>query len=145
MRHRRATRKFNRTASHRLRMLQHLSEGLFRSYAIVTTVTKAKEARPFAEQLITLARRGTPQDQREARRTIHDKMAYQTLFLKLGPHFKDRQGGYTRILRMARRPGDGAEVALWELVGREDLGHPPGKPVVKAEKQGTEKERAGTR
>ena len=145
MRHRRATRKFNRTASHRLRMLQHLAEGLFKSYAIVTTVEKAKEVRPVAERLITLARKGTPQSQRLVRRTIHDKTAYQTLFLKLGPHFAERAGGYTRIVRMARRPGDGAEVAVLELVGRETLGAPPGKPVRKAKQETPEKAGAGAK
>jgi large subunit ribosomal protein L17 len=131
MRHRRATRHFNRTASHRLRMLQHLAEGLFRNYQIVTTVEKAKEARAYAEPLITRARKGDPNAQREVRRVIHDKLAYQTLVGKLGPHFADRPGGYTRILRLGRRPGDGAEQAVLELVGREALGPPPGRPTFK--------------
>lgn len=142
MRHRRATRKFNRTASHRLRMFQHLVEGLFKSWAIVTTVEKAKEVRPIAEELITLGRKGDPQSQRQAQRTVRDKMAYQTLFTKIGPHFAERNGGYTRILRLARRPGDGAEVALLELVDREKLGPPPGKPVI-VKKEAKEKAGAG--
>ncbi len=112
-------------------MLQHLSEGLFRNWMIVTTVEKAKEARAFAEPLITLARKGDPQSQRQVQRTIHDKMAYKALFEKLGPHFAERAGGYTRIVRLGRRPGDGAEVAVLELVDREKLGPPPGKPVIK--------------
>lgn len=144
MRHRRATRKFNRTASHRLRMFQHLAEGLFKSWMIVTTVEKAKEVRPIVENLITLARRGDSQAQRQARRTIHDKMAYQTLFTKLGPHFAERNGGYTRIIRLARRPGDGAEVALLELVDREKLGPPPGKPTF-VKKEAKEKAGAGAK
>lgn len=97
---------------------------------IVTTVEKAKDARAFVEPLITLARRGDPQAQRQVRRTIHDKLAYKTLFEKLGPHFADRPGGYTRIVRLGRRPGDGAEVAVLELVDREKLGPPPGKPRI---------------
>jgi large subunit ribosomal protein L17 len=118
-------------------MLQHLAEGLFRSYQIVTTVDKAKEARAFVEPLITLARKGDPQAQRQIRRVIHDKLAYQTLLQKLGPHFAERPGGYTRVLRLGTRPGDGAERAVLELVGWESLGPPPGRPpkVRKAEKE----------
>jgi large subunit ribosomal protein L17 len=131
VKHRRDHRRFNRKTEHRMRMLQHLSEGLFRSWMIVTTVEKAKDARAFAEPLITLARKGDPQAQRQVQRVIHDKMAYKTLFEKLGPHFAERPGGYTRIVRLGRRPGDGAEVAVLELVDREKLGPPPGKPVIR--------------
>lgn len=143
MKHRRAHRRFNRTSEHRLRMLQHLAEGLFRSYAIVTTVEKAKEARKYAEPLITLARKGDDHNaQRQVRRVIHDKVAYQTLFGKLGPHFAERPGGYTRIVRIGRRPGDGAETAVLELVGRETLGAPPGKPTFVSKKKREAREAA---
>ena len=142
MRHRRANRKLGRTTPHRLRLFQHLSEALFRTYQIVTTITKAKEVRPFVERLITLGKAGTPQSQRMAQRVIKDKMAYLTLFQKIGPHFADRPGGYTRIIRVGRRPGDGAESAILELVDREKLGQPPGKPV-KASKGAKEKEKEG--
>lgn len=110
-------------------MLQHITEGLFKSFLVVTTVEKAKEARAWLEPLITCARKGDAQSQREVLRVIKDKVAYKTLFDKLGPHFKDRPGGYTRILRIGRRPGDGAEQAVLELVDREKLGPPPGKPT----------------
>jgi len=143
LRHGRGLRKLGRTGAHRLRLLQHITEGLFRSFQIQTTLEKAKEVRPFAEHLITLARRGNPQSQRLARRVLHDKMAYTTLFTKLGPHFADRAGGYTRILRVGRRPGDGAEVVVLELVGREQLGDAPGKAPSKARKAAKEKEGAG--
>ena len=116
-------------------MLQHLSEGLFKSYQIVTTVAKAKEARSYAEPLITLAKRADYQAQRQVRRVIHDKTAYRTLFEKLGPLYAERKGGYTRILRLGRRPGDGAEQAVLELVDREKLGPPPAKPVAAAKKE----------
>lgn len=129
MRHRRSTRHFNRFASHRLRMLQHITEGLFKSFLVKTTLEKAKEARAWAEPLITLARTGDSQSQRIVQRSIKDKVAYKTLFEKIGPHFADRAGGYTRIIRMGRRPGDGGEVAVLELVEREKLGPPPGKPT----------------
>ncbi len=140
MKHRRAHRRFNRTTEHRLRMLQHLSEGLFRNWMIVTTVDKAKETRKFAEPLITLARKGDSQAQRQVQRVIHDKTAYKALLEKIGPHFAERAGGYTRIVRLGRRPGDGAESAVLELVDREKLGPPPGKPVFK---KAAPKEQAG--
>ncbi len=138
MRHRRATRKLSRTSAHRKRLFQHLAEALFRTYQIVTTVDKAKAARPFAERLITLARKPTPQAQRQIRRVIEDKLAYQTLLTKIGPANADRPGGYTRIMRLGRRPGDGAEEAVLELVTRDVLGEPPGKPP-KAKKEAKEK------
>lgn len=138
MRHRKALRKLGRISSHRARLLQHLAEGLFRSYQIATTVEKAKEARPFAERLITLAKRANPQSQRMVRQTIEDKVAYMTLFQKIGPLYAGRAGGYTRIVRLGRRSGDGAEMAVFELVDREKLGAPPGKPP-KAKKEAKEK------
>ncbi len=138
MRHRRATRKLSRTSSHRRRLFQHLSEALFRSYQIATTVEKAKAVRPVAERLITLAKKADPQAQRRIRETIEDKLAYQTLLSKIGPAFAERPGGYTRIMRLGRRPGDGAEMAILELVERESLGAPPGKPP-KVKKEAKEK------
>lgn len=148
MRHRRAYRKLGRTTAHRRRLFQHLAEGLFRSYRIVTTIDRAKEARAFIEPLITLARRGDSQAQREVRRVIEDKTAYQALFEKIGPASAGRPGGYTRIVRLGRRPGDGAESAVLELVDREKLGPPPGAPPVgatKAAKEAKEKAGAGTK
>jgi len=142
VRHRRAFRKFNRTFEHRLRMLQHLTEGLFKCYQIVTTVEKAKATRSHAEPLITLAKRGDSQAQRQVRRVIHDKVAYRTLFEKLGPLYAGRKGGYTRVIRLGRRPGDGAEQAVLELVDREQLGPPPGK-FLKIKKEAKEKVGAG--
>jgi len=110
-------------------MLQHITEGLFKSFLVITTVEKAKETRAWCEPLITCARKGDPQSQRQVLAVIKDKVAYKTLFDKLGPHFKDRNCGYTRILLIGRRPGDGAEQAVLELVDREKLGPPPGKPT----------------
>ncbi len=132
MRHRHALAKLGRTSAHRRRLFQHLAEGLFRSYQIVTTIDKAKAARSVIEPLITLAKRGDPQAQREVRRLIADSMAYKTLFEKIGPAYADRPGGYTRIIRSGTRPGDGAEHAVLELVDREKLGDPPGKAPTKA-------------
>ncbi len=140
MRHRHANAKLGRTSAHRKRLFQHLCEALFRSFQIQTTTHKAKAAKPFAEWLITLARKGEdPQAQRKIRTVIQDKLAYQTLMNRIGPANASRNGGYTRVLKLGRRPGDGAEVAILELVGREELGVPPGKPPKKKET----KEKAG--
>jgi len=136
LRHRRAHRKFNRVSEHRMRMFRHMATSLFKHFLIKTTVEKAKETRAFVEPLITLARQGeAPQAQRRIRMVLEDKLAYKTLLEKIGPHFADRPGGYTRIVRIGRRPGDGAEEALLELVDREKLGPPPGRPYPATKKK----------
>jgi large subunit ribosomal protein L17 len=117
-------------------MFRHMSTSLFKFYLIKTTIEKAKEARAFAEPLITLARRGEdPQAQRQIRMAIEDKLAYKALLEKIGPLYADRKGGYTRIIRVGRRPGDGAEEAILELVDREKLGPPPGRPYPATKKK----------
>ncbi len=97
-------------------MLSNMATSLFRHERIRTTTAKAKELRPFAERLITLARRGDLHARRQAARTIRDKEALQKLFDTLGPRYADRTGGYLRVLKIGRREGDGAEVALVQLV-----------------------------
>lgn len=116
MRHRRKGRQLSRTASHRKAMLSNMATSLFRHERIKTTTAKAKELRPFAEHLITLARRGDLHARRQAARTIHDKEALKKLFDSLGPRYADRNGGYVRILKLGRRQGDGAEIAVVQLV-----------------------------
>ncbi len=97
-------------------MLSNMATSLFRHERIRTTTAKAKELRPFAERLITLARRGDLHARRQAARTIRDKEALQKLFDTLGPRYADREGGYMRVLKIGRRDGDGAEIALVQLV-----------------------------
>jgi large subunit ribosomal protein L17 len=97
-------------------MLSNMATSLFQHERIQTTAAKAKELRPFAERLITLARRGDLHARRLAARTIHDKAALQKLFGTLGPRYADRKGGYMRILKLGQRRGDGAEVALVKLI-----------------------------
>ncbi len=97
-------------------MLSNMATSLFRHERIRTTTAKAKELRPFAERLITLARRGDLHARRQAARTIRDKEALQKLFDTLGPRYADRTGGYLRVLKIGRREGDGAEIALVQLV-----------------------------
>ena len=119
MRHLKRGRKLSRTSSHRKAMYRNIVSGLFRHGRIITTPAKAKEARPFAEKLITLAKRGADDlaARRRAIQLLHDPALVRSLFEDLGVRYKDRQGGYTRILHLARtRIGDGAPLVLFELV-----------------------------
>lgn len=93
-----------------------MATSLFKHEGINTTEAKAKELRPFAEKLITLARRGDLHARRLAGRKIKDREVLGRLFAELGPRFAARPGGYTRILKMGHRPGDGADVARIELL-----------------------------
>ncbi len=95
-----------------------MATSLFRHGRISTTTAKAKELRPYAEKLITLARRGDLHARRLARRRIEDREVLSSLFDSIGPRFAERPGGYTRILKLGHRQGDGAEMSLIELVDR---------------------------
>ncbi len=130
MRHRVAHRKLGRVTSHRMALLRNLATALFERERIRTTLPKAKELRPFAEKLITLAKRedGRLHARRQAARHIQDPAIVQKLFDTIGARYASRPGGYTRILRLGTRHGDGAEMAYLELVGYEY------KPAGKAEK-----------
>ena len=121
MRHRVAHRKLGRTTPHRRALLRNLATALFDKERIRTTLHKAKELRPFAEQLITLAKREENRlhARRLAARDLQDPAVVQKLFDTIGPRFATRPGGYTRILRLGPRKGDGAEMAYLELVGFE--------------------------
>lgn len=119
MRHLNRGRRLSRTSSHRKAMFRNMVAALFTNGRIITTPAKAKEARPFAERLITLAKKG-PNDlaaRRRAIRLLHDPALVRSLFEDLGVRYKDRNGGYTRILHLAKtRVGDGAPQVLFELV-----------------------------
>ena len=116
MRHRKKGRKLSRTPSHRKAALRNMAVNLFQHGRIETTTAKAKELRPFAERLITLAKRGDLHARRLAVRRLGDRKAVGELFEEIGPRFQDRPGGYTRILKLSPRKGDAAEMALIELV-----------------------------
>ena len=116
MRHRAKNRQLSRTSSHRKALLSNMATSLFKHGAIVTTVAKAKELRPVAEKLITLARRGDLHARRLVERRIKDKTVSTALFKEIGPRFAARPGGYTRIIRLGHRQGDGAETARIELL-----------------------------
>jgi large subunit ribosomal protein L17 len=118
MRHRNKGYKLGRTAEHREALLRNLATSLFRHGRISTTTEKAKALRPYAERLITLAKRGDLHARRLAARDIMDREILSQLFESIGPRFAERPGGYTRILKLGHRQGDGAELALIELVDR---------------------------
>ena len=117
MRHRAKGRQLSRTASHKKALLNNLATSLFKHDRVVTTEAKAKELRPFAERLITLARRGDLHARRLVERRLKDKDVTHKLFADLGKRFASRPGGYTRIVKLGHRAGDGAEVARIELLG----------------------------
>ncbi len=116
MRRRARGRQLSRTASHRRAMLNNLMTSLFTHDRLVTTEAKAKEVRPLAEKLITFARRGDLHARRQVERRIRDRAAAGRLFGEIGPRFAGRPGGYTRIIKLGHRRGDGAEMARIELL-----------------------------
>jgi large subunit ribosomal protein L17 len=116
VRHRAKGRQLSRTSSHKRATLNLLATNLFRHGGIRTTVAKAKELRPFAERLITLARRGDLHARRLVERRLKDKDVTHKLFADIGKRFAARPGGYTRIVKLGHRPGDGADVARIELL-----------------------------
>jgi large subunit ribosomal protein L17 len=119
MRHRRAGRKFNRTQSHRKAMFANLAAALIKHEQIVTTLPKAKDLRPVVEKLITLGKRGDLHARRQAIASLRDLDMVKKLFETLGPRYKERAGGYTRVLKAGFRYGDSAPVAVIELVDRD--------------------------
>jgi large subunit ribosomal protein L17 len=116
MRHRKAGRQLRRTSEQKLALMRNLAASLIEHGAIETTEAKAKELRPFVEKLITKARTGTLHARRLAGRHVQRRETADKLFQEIGPKFATRNGGYTRILKMGHRKGDGAEMARIELV-----------------------------
>lgn len=123
MRHRKSGRKLGRTSSHREAMFRNMVTSLFEHERIVTTSEKAKEIRPIAEKMITLAKRGDLHARRQALSYIRSKDVVAKLFDEISEQFSDRSGGYTRIIKTGVRKGDCASMSIIELVGyEEDLG-----------------------
>ena len=116
MRHRAKGRQLSRTSTHKRAMLNNMATSLFVHGRVITTEAKAKELRPFAEKLLTLARRGDLHARRLVERRIKDRETLTRLFGEIGPRFAARPGGYTRILKLGHREGDGADVARIELL-----------------------------
>ena len=118
MRHGLSGRQLSRNSTHRAAMLRNMAASLLRHETIKTTVPKAKELRRFVEPLITLGKADSQANRRRAFAKLRDTEVVEKLFGELGPRFKARPGGYTRILHMANRAGDNADMALMALVDR---------------------------
>lgn len=118
MRHRKSGRKFSRTSAHREAMFKNMAASLFKHELIRTTLPKAKELRRVAEPMITLAKTDGVANRRLAFSRLRDKEAVGKLFVELGPRYRERPGGYLRILKCGFRPGDNAPMAYVELVDR---------------------------
>ena len=116
MRHRNRGRKLNRTASHRSALFANMAQALVKHEQITTTLPKAKELRRVVEPLITLAKEDSVANRRLAFDRLRDKEVVGKLFTDLGPRFKDRPGGYLRILKTGPRPGDAAPMAVVQLL-----------------------------
>ena len=119
MYHGRAKRRFNRTAEHRKAMFANMSQALIKHEQIVTTLPKAKDLRPVVEKLVTLGKRGDLHARRQAIAQIKDVDLVKKLFDVLGPRYKTRNGGYTRVLKAGFRYGDNAAMAVIEFVDRD--------------------------
>jgi large subunit ribosomal protein L17 len=119
MRHLHQGRRLGRTTEHRQAMLKNLITSFLEKERVKTTVAKAKEARPLAEKMITLGKKNTLHARRQALAALAKESAVTKLFKDLAPRFSERAGGYTRIVKLGPRAGDGAQMALLELVGTE--------------------------
>jgi large subunit ribosomal protein L17 len=119
MRHQVKGRKLRRPTAHRLALLRNLVTSFLEKERIRTTLAKAKEVRPLAEKMITLGKRGTLHARRQALSFVRKEAVVTKVFDDLGPRFGQRPGGYSRIVKLGRRMGDGAHLAMLELVGSE--------------------------
>ncbi|MBS1260816.1 MAG: 50S ribosomal protein L17 [Calditrichaeota bacterium] len=153
MRHRKTTVKLNRTPSHRRATLMNLTRALVEHKKIKTTLARAKATRSYAERLITFAKRDDVAARRQVVKKLRNRDAVKTLFHEIGPRFRDRNGGYTRIVKLENREGDEAPMAILELVGfgveepvkptrrrrrRQAPKRPAGKPAAAKEKPAAE-------
>ena len=119
MRHQKSGRKLSRSASHRWALMRNMITSLLRDEKIKTTDAKAKELRRWADRVITLGKRGSLHARRQVLAVVQDKAVVRKLFDTIAPRFKDRPGGYTRIVKIGIRRGDAAPVSIIELVGGE--------------------------
>lgn len=116
MRHRKFTFKIGKTSAHRQAMLANAACSLFKAGRITTTVVKAKQIRRLAERMITLGKKGTLHARRQAIAKLHQPDVVAEVFSTIAPQYEDRQGGYTRIMRLGQRRGDAAEMCVLELI-----------------------------
>jgi large subunit ribosomal protein L17 len=129
MRHLNGVRKFNKTSEHRRAMFSNMMTSFFRHERITTTVAKAKELRSLSEKVITRAKVNTLHNKRVIMKRIHDRDIIAKLFDEIAPKYKERNGGYTRIVKLGNRAGDAADLALIELISTE--GGAEAKPTSK--------------
>ena len=120
MKHNIGHRKLNRTSSHRKSLLMNLSNALIKHEQITTTITKAKELRPFVEKIVTLGKRGDLESRRKAIAILQDKKMTTKIFDTFADRYKERKGGYTRIVKIGNRYGDNAPTAVIEFVDRDE-------------------------
>jgi large subunit ribosomal protein L17 len=141
MRHARYGTKLGRSMSHRKALMRNLATSLLTYGRIRTTFVKAKELQPLADHLITLAKRGDLHARRQAISMVYDDAVVSRLFKDIAPWYKERQGGYTRVLKLEPRPGDNAPMAFIEFVDRKELGEIKVivKPKPKFKKSGANK------
>lgn len=121
MRHRRKVRKLGRTASHRRATLRNMATALINHHQIKTTLGKAKSARSYVEKLISTGKKDSVHARRQAFKLLQNRTLVKKLFDEIAPSFSDRNGGYTRVVKLGPRIGDGAEMAVLQLVGFEQL------------------------
>lgn len=142
MRHRKGYKKLGRPTQHRMMMFRNMVTSLLLHERIVTTVAKAKEARKFADKMITLGKDGSLEARRRAHAFLMRKDVIHKLFTELAERYKDRPGGYTRVIRIGPRRGDGAEMAILELVDRvEKKKEEKKKPEERVEKKAKKEEK----
>jgi len=134
MRHQKRVKKLGRSKEHRKAMLANMAASLLANIQIRTTLVKAKEVKKVVEKLITLGKRGDLHAHRQAYDVIRDRKLVKKLFDEIAPEFKDRTGGYTRVMKLGRRRGDGAPTAVVELLME--------KPVVPEKEEGKKKKGA---
>ena len=140
MRHRVAGKKLGRTTAHRMMMFRNMVTSLLDKERIHTTLDRAKAVRPITEKMITLGKRETLHARRQALAFIKDPAIVSKLFDTIAPRFSQRPGGYTRIIRLGFRDGDGAQMAIIELIGSE---FKPSKKESKGAKKGAKEAAAG--
>ena len=141
MRHLKRTAKLGRTGTHRNAMLANLVCSLIKHRRVQTTLAKAKAARSVAEKMVTLGKSGTISDRRLAAGRLHSDEAAKILFTELAPVFKERRGGYTRIIKMNQRQGDAAELAILEWVdGPVEVAPEPEAKTEETKSEGTKTE-----
>src|SRR3954451_25007485 len=142
-RHLNAGRKLGRNTGHRKALLRNLVRSVILSESIRTTTAKAKETRRVVEKLVTKARVGTLAARRLVHQTVRDQAALAKLFDTIAPRFKERPGGYARVIHLQNRPGDNAPMAILEFVERTPKGEEPKEPAEKKKAEAKPEEKAG--